>query len=84
MRAQIEIIGLGKGDDSDKVFIVDCNEGACSVTNDAEEVVKFVHRYYPRKRIIYHDSDGQWDELGHVNGVFVDFLPYSGWTPFKN
>ena len=84
MRAQIEIIGLGKNADNDKVFIVDCDEGACSVTNDAEGVVKYVNGLYPDKRIIYRDSDGRWDELGHVNGVFVDFLPYSGWTPFKN
>lgn len=84
MKAQIEIVGLGKEADSDKVFIIDCNEGQLSVTNDAEDVVKYVLRHYPNKRIIYRDSEMQWDELTHEYGEFVGFRSYTGWTPFNH
>jgi hypothetical protein len=73
------------------VFIVDLNDGNMSVTNDAEAVVDEVVRNYRRHtpqsisgpRIIYRDSDGQWDELVHVNGVFKTFARYTGAVPPK-
>lgn len=60
------------------VFIMDmCNElNTKSITNDAEAVVADVHHRYPGRRIIYRDSDSNWDELVHDNGVFVNFAPW--------
>jgi hypothetical protein len=63
------------------VHIVDLGVGR-SVTNDAENVVEEVNRQYPARRIIYRDTDGQWDELVHNNGVFVDFKFLNGNVPF--
>ena len=61
-----------------KVFIIDQDKPGClSVTNDAEAVVEAVCRHYPGRRIIYRDTTGQWDELVHAKGSFVDFAPYN-------
>jgi len=57
------------------VFIIDQDDGM-SVTNDAEAVCEFLNNRYPGRRIVYRDTMGQWDELGHKDGVFTDFLPY--------
>lgn len=61
----------------DAVYIVDlANEcGTMSVTNDAENVVANIAQEYSNKRIIYRDTDGQWDELVHDNGRFLRFAP---------
>lgn len=60
------------------VYIVDlANEcQTMSVTNDAENVVANVAKSFGNKRIVYQDTNGQWDELVHDNGVFVRFAPY--------
>jgi hypothetical protein len=58
-----------------KVFIVDLDVGK-SITNDAENVVEQVAKEYPGHRIIYRDTQGQWDELVHNDGEFVGFAPY--------
>lgn len=58
------------------VFIIDEDDGGMSITNDAEAVCAFLHNRYPGRRIVYRDTMGQWDELGHKDGVFTDFLPY--------
>jgi len=60
--------------DHEFVYIQDCN-GPVSVTNDAEAVVMELVDAYPGKRIMYEDSDGQWDELVHDGNQFVDFRP---------
>ena len=57
------------------VFIVD-NDGPVSVTNDAEAVCRFLDDHYPSHRIVYRDTQGDWDELLHNNGVFTGFGPY--------
>lgn len=62
---------------ADKVFITDDGVDVMSVTNDAECVVREIAGAYPGKRIIYRDSMGQWDELLHKNGEFVDFARYT-------
>ena len=64
-----------------KVFLVDNNTGGRSVTNDAEAVVAEVNRRYPNRRIIYWDSERNWDELAHDNGVFTDYVHYTEETP---
>ena len=66
---------------ADRVFIKDLNLGNMSITNDAENVVETVLRWHPGKRIIYQDSEGQWDELCHENGEFSGFRNYEGELP---
>jgi hypothetical protein len=65
-----------KEDDS-FVFIEDIGTGR-SVTNDAEAVVYelFNKESIGDKRIIYKDTNGDWDELVHDGDRFVDFAPY--------
>ena len=55
------------------VFIIDDNNGGMSVTNAAEIVVKDVYEFYGDRRIVYRDSEGQWDELLHDHGRFTGF-----------
>lgn len=62
-------------------FIVDLNQGRKSVTNDAEWVVERVLEKYPTNRIVYRDSQDQWDELLHNNFQFTGFAPYRGYHP---
>jgi len=64
------------------VFIEDMNLSNVSVTNEAEYVVQSVlSAHGNRRRIVYNDSEGQWDELVHDGKQFVDFSPYKGPTP---
>lgn len=67
--------------DPDRVFIEDLDLGRMSVTNDAENVVRSVNNDYPRRRIIYKDSSGQWDELVHEGGKFTRFSVYKEYLP---
>ena len=55
------------------VRIDDDDDGAISITNDAEAVVAEVHADFPGRRIFYRDTDGNIDELDHVDGVFRGF-----------
>ena len=57
----------------DRVVILDNNLGGRSVTNDAENVVEYLHSVYGNRRIFYIDSEGILDELRHKNGNFVGF-----------
>lgn len=57
----------------DRVVILDNNLGGRSVTNDAENVVEYLHSVYGNRRIFYIDSEGILDELRHNNGNFVGF-----------
>ena len=57
------------------VFLID-EDGPLSITNDAEAVCAFENKRYPGRRIVYRDTQGQWDELTHENGVFTGFAPY--------
>jgi len=54
------------------VYIID-NDDGMSVTNSAERVCEQLAVQYPGKRIVYRDTEGQWDELVHQNGRFLDF-----------
>jgi hypothetical protein len=50
-------------EDGTVAILVDIN-GEISVTNDAEAVVRAVFDAHPKiQRIVYRDSDRQWDEL---------------------
>lgn len=59
------------------VFLVDLSakHGGVTITNDAEGVTADVALSHPGKRIIYRDTDGQWDELLHTDGVFKGYGP---------
>lgn len=58
----------------DMVWITDdCLLGRLSVTNDAEVVCKTIHESHGNKRIIYRDSEGEWDELAHDEGRFTHY-----------
>lgn len=63
------------------IFIRDLDQGGVTVTNDAEAVVEEVHKLHPGKRIVYRDTDGDWDELRHTEGKFTGFTLYTGLTP---
>ncbi len=64
------------------IFIQDLNLGNISVTNDAEWVVEnILNQYNPPKRIVYRDSEGQWDELVHDGRRFVAFGPWNDEVP---
>ena len=65
---------------ADKIFIVDEDLGNMSVTNDAENVVRYLLKTQSNvhKKIIYRDSLGDWSELKHDGTKFVDFGYYTG------
>ena len=58
--------------DAGAVWIID-EDGPLSVTNDAERVVAELFALYGDRRIIYRDTDGNWDELQHRGAVFIGF-----------
>ena len=61
------------------VWIVDEDlDGSKSVTNDAEKVCEELNRQYPLHRIIYRDSDKNWDELVHLDGTFNHYAAARG------
>ena len=63
------------------VFIRDLNQGKMSVTNDAEEVYRWINRVaYPGRRVVYQDSEGEWTEIvgaGPYN-IQIGFRPWYG------
>ena len=73
MRAMIETQTLPK-----LVLVRDVggNHGATTVTNDAEDVVRFIlekHNWDQDVRILYEDTGGLWDELQHDGTGFLSF-----------
>jgi hypothetical protein len=63
------------------VYLMDPDNGAMSITNDAEAVVKYYAKQFPLCRIVYRDTTGIWDELKHEGGVFTGFAKWEGETP---
>lgn len=61
--------------------IIDLNLGNMSVTNDIENVLRFIKRKQQRiypisvEHVIYRDSDGIWDQIifGKGTGEFISF-----------
>lgn len=69
-----EIVGISET----AVYILDVGQGTdLSVTNDAENVVDEILLVYGEKRIVYRDSEGQWDEITHDGVDFTGFAPLS-------
>jgi hypothetical protein len=82
--------------DDSKVYLIDLNLGAKSITNDAERVYEEIQKKFPGKRLIYRDSMGQWDEIVLLEQYLydqstspehwlchqsIDFKPYKGEIP---
>jgi hypothetical protein len=61
------------------IVIRDLDAVNCSVTNDANNVVKRLNHYIPlgNKRIFYQDSMQRIDEIKHAKGHFQGFKPCS-------
>ncbi|HEY5444461.1 MAG TPA: hypothetical protein VIJ87_08345 [Pyrinomonadaceae bacterium] len=62
----------------DQILIKDVGEGSMTVTNDAEAVVRDLHRngMLGERRLLYIDSEGSVDELKHDGkGAFQGFAP---------
>lgn len=62
----------------DTIFIKDVGGDGMTVTNDAEAVVRDLHRngMLGDRRLLYADSEGTIDEIRHDGkGVFVGFAP---------
>lgn len=63
------------------MVVTDLDDGTlqlvpCSVTNDAENVIKYLYKFAGLKsdeRVVYCDTQGRWDELMHQNGKFAGF-----------
>ncbi len=69
--------------DPERLFVLIYDDGGpfhVSVTNAVEAVVRDVYasqrldEYQVRPRLIYRDSDGQWDGIAVRNGEFVGFV----------
>ncbi len=65
-------------DGNDAILVVDMNSGR-SVTNAAEEVVRFLADAYTEglPPVFYRDSEGQWDKLVHDGHRFTGFRALS-------
>lgn len=59
------------------VWIVD-RDVEKSVTKDAERVCEELNRLHPGHRIIYRDTDKNWDELVHLDGHFNHYAAARG------
>lgn len=73
-RAQFDIVKS----DAASITIRDVGRGCISVTNDAEAVVREMHDDFGlgARRLFYHDSTDQVDELVHDGaGRFLQFAP---------
>lgn len=60
----------------DVVAIVDQDDGAMSVTNDIDNVVRRLHVLgvlRPGDVLVYRDSAGHWDRVFHDDGQFTGF-----------
>lgn len=62
---------LRQNDES--VTLEDCDDGAMSVTNDAENVVEAMVPLLNGRRLFYIDSMGDLGELCISNGIFAGF-----------
>ena len=57
------------------LYIIDCGGDTRTVTNDADNIVRFLSESYNlgNRRLIYRDSLGEIDEIIHENGQFKGF-----------
>jgi hypothetical protein len=62
------------------IFLKDSDKGNISITNSAELVCRI---FACHKRIFYEDTENQWAELVHDNGVFLRFAPVDDISSLK-
>lgn len=69
----------------DVVAIVDRDDGAMSITNDAENVVRRLHVLGVLRAgdlLVYRDSDLRWDAILHDgNGNFLGIVTFDIFNP---
>lgn len=63
-------------------LVIADDDGAVSVTNDAEAVVKELEDILAGRRLLYYDTEGCLDELKiDIHGEFAGFGPApKGWS----
>lgn len=66
--------------EEDRIFLIDLDTGARTVTNDAEAVLDEIVSEYGKKRVVYRDTAGLWSEIIPLqNGVkfkfYIEHLP---------
>ena len=79
MRLSADFLVIGVHDDF--MGIADANQGARSVTNDAECVVAELlssRQLLPSQRLLYRDTMGRWDELIQDGNAFTAFRHIGG------
>jgi hypothetical protein len=81
MRAEYDIVYM----DEHKVYLIDLDLGAKSITNDAERVYEEIQKKFPGKRVIYRDTMGRWDEIVLEEHCINDqFGPEDHWFRSKS
>lgn len=61
------------------IALIDRNMTGRSVTNDAENVIKYLRLFADLSStdvVVYMDSEGRWDQLKHDGVVFKGFNVY--------
>jgi hypothetical protein len=59
------------------IFLKDLDKDNVSITDSAELVCRI---FACNKRIFYENTENQWTELVHDNGVFLRFAPIRGYV----
>jgi hypothetical protein len=65
------------------VFLTDCDDGAMSITNNADEVYAHYKKIYPTIRIVYQGTDNVWMEIVENEtwmGKGIGFAEWHGMT----
>ena len=78
MRSQWRLIEVKNG-----IAFIEDLDGPTSVTNDAENVYGRVRTQFGAVRVVYQDSNGDWDEIKQVAGSSpgdwrIVFEPWNG------
>lgn len=62
---------------SDYIYLVDCDNGRRTVTNDARALIEHLAQKMDlgNRRVFYRATDGRIDELWHESGSFKGYAP---------
>ena len=60
-------------DYNDQFLILQDRDGLVSLTNDAENILKWAAEYYPGLRVIYYDTYGELTEMSINSRGRVEF-----------
>ena len=81
IRASFRVAKAVAKPDGTRIVWIEDLVGSFSVTNDAEAVCRHLQHDFPGYRIIYRDTDGNWDELKHCGAEFQGFAPARDMAP---